>query len=747
VRSRYLIRCAISLALLLLFTAFLSGYLPFRLLDQLENYAYDARVRLSMPGTLDPRIVIVDVDDRSLQQEGQWPWPRDVLANMVNRLFDRYHVRLVAFDMTFPEADRSSDQLLLQRLQSGALKSDVALQKQLRALEPGLEHDRIFADSLRHRPVVLGYMFAQKSNFGEPRSEGRLPAPAAANIANQYPTLAFPKAATYIGNLPLLSQASAEQGFFSNPFVDQDGVFRRIGLLQEYHGDLYVSLDVAVLQLLQGNATVHFLFDTQQQSEYDNAHLDRIGIGKYRIPVDHNMAALVPYRGYVRSFPYISALDVIDGTVPPAVLQNAIVYVGTSAAGEGDLRSTPVGAVFPGVEVHANFLSGVLDQRIMSAQPQYARGAEWLLLVIIAVILTWVCSTRSILWSSGIALALLIAVIVGNLLLWQYGQFVFPLAASVLFLIVLFMLHTLYGFFIESRGKRHLSRMFSQYIPPELVAEMDARPQGYSMESDSRELTVLFSDVRGFTRISETLNPRDLSRLMNDFLTPMTRAIHAHRGTIDKYMGDCIMAFWGAPLADAEHAQHGLQAAFEMLAALKQMNPEFQRRGWPELSIGIGLNTGVMRVGDMGSEFRRAYTVMGDAVNLAERLQGLCRQYGAEIVCGEAVRAATGKFIFLELDRLRVRGRAQPVTIYEPLGLEDSMDARFKTWLARHQQALASYRAGDWDQAEAAFFTLSQSQPDRLLYRLYLDRVAYFRGHPPAAGWNGVSGSVTSTKD
>jgi adenylate cyclase len=299
-------------------------------------------------------------------------------------------------------------------------------------------------------------------------------------------------------------------------------------------------------------------------------------------------------------------------------------------------------------------------------------------------------------------------------------------------------LQTLYGFFIESRGRRQLSRLFSQYVPPELVAEMDARPQRYSMESDSRELTVLFSDVRGFTRISETLPPRDLSRLMNDFLTPMTRVIHAHRGTIDKYMGDAIMAFWGAPVPDPEHARHALDAALEMQATLKQLNPEFRRRAWPELQIGIGLNTGPMRVGDMGSEFRRAYTVMGDAVNLGERFQRLTRVYAVDIVCGEALRAAVPEFIFLELDRVRVRGKDRAVAIYQPLGVRDVLAPGLNSLLARHQQALGAYRAADWDRAEAAFFALSQSRPDWFLYRLYLDRVTYFRKHPPQQGWDGV---------
>lgn len=737
VKIRHLVRVAVSLVLFLVFTAYVGGALPLRLLDQLEHYAYDARLRLTMPQTVDPRIVIVDVDDKSMRQEGQWPWPRDTLAQLTNNLFQQYHVKLVAFDIMFSEADRSLDLALLNRLENGALKNDAVFENVAQKLRPDLERDQIFAASLMHHPALLGYTFSQSSNFGDTRSSGQLPPPAIGNAQTQFPHLEFPRASAYVSNLSVLAQA-ASQGYYSNPYVDEDGVFRRVGLLQEYQGGVYLSLDMAVLQVLSDNAPLDFVFDTNNPADYNNAHLDALRIGKFTIPVDRNMAALVPYRGYVRSFPYVSAADVIAGRASRAVLQNAIVYVGTSAPGLLDLRSTPVGAVYPGVEVHANLLSGVLDGRVKEAQPQYARGAQVLLLLILAAIVTWITMTRSILVSSGVTLVLIILIVAGNLLVWQYGNFVFPLATPLLYLVILFVLQSLYGFFIESRGKRHLSRMFSQYIPPELVEEMDERQEGLSMASENRELTVLFSDVRGFTGISESLNPRDLSELMNDFLTPMTRVIHHHRGTIDKYMGDAIMAFWGAPLRDPEHARHALEAALDMQRTLGELNADFAKRGWPELHMGVGLNTGGMNVGDMGSEFRRAYTVLGDAVNLGSRLEGLTKQYGVAVICSETTRAAVPDFAFLELDRVRVKGKEQPVAIYEPLGERTSLGRETIALLARHKQALIYFRARDWDRAEAEFFALQQAAPQHALYRLYLDRIAHFRTQPPEAAWDGV---------
>ncbi|HET7396030.1 MAG TPA: adenylate/guanylate cyclase domain-containing protein [Gammaproteobacteria bacterium] len=733
---RHLVRIAISLVLFLAFVAYINGMLPVRLVDQLEYYAYDARVRLTMPDTVDPRIVIVDIDDQTYREKG-WPLSHDLYALLINQLFNKYHVKLVAFDVMFADPDRGQDLALLDQLQKGPLKNDTNFSMIAQKLRPGLERDQQFADSMTHRPVVLGYVFSGASNFKEQASLGQLPAPIVPDVAGRYPHLEFPKAVSYTSNYALFAQAAADQGFFSNP-NDEDGSFRRVWLVRQYGGNLYASLDLAVLQILENQAPLKFVFDTTDPGKYDAAHLDAVSVGDAVIPVNRSMTTLVPYRGPVRSFPYVSAGAVMDGNADAKTLANAIVYVGTSAAGLLDLRTTPVGSLYPGVEVHANLLSGILDHRIKSAQPQYGKGALVLLLLIVAVVVTWFSMRASILINSLVALGLFVAIVGSNLLVWIYGNFVFPLAASLLFLVTLFVLHALYGFFVESRGKRHLSRMFSQYIPPELVEEMDQQQEAYSMDSDSRELTVMFSDVRGFTSISEGLNPKDLSQLMNEFLTPMTRIIHTHRGTIDKYMGDAIMAFWGAPLQDAQHARHTLDAALAMNDALAGLNKEFTARGWPALRIGIGINTGNMNVGDMGSEFRRAYTVMGDAVNLGSRLEGLTKQYAVTIICSDTTRAAVPEFSYLELDQVRVKGKEQPVGIYEPLGLKDSVDKTVRSLLTRHKQALTYYRKQDWDGAEREFFTLQQAMPERVLFKLYLDRIAYFRAHPPGENWDGV---------
>jgi adenylate cyclase len=299
-----------------------------------------------------------------------------------------------------------------------------------------------------------------------------------------------------------------------------------------------------------------------------------------------------------------------------------------------------------------------------------------------------------------------------------------------------------YGFFIESRNKRHLSRIFGQYIPPSLVQEMDASGQDASLEGESRTMSVLFSDVRGFTTLSEKLDARELTQLMNEFLTPMTAVIHEHRGTIDKYMGDCVMAFWGAPLADEQHARHAVLAGMGMISAVRNLKDEFARKGWPPISVGVGISSGIMNVGNMGSQFRIAYTVMGDTVNLGSRLEGLTKQYGVDIIVSEMTAKLLPEFAFRELDLVRVKGKKEPVAIFEPLGPMQELADEDRNRASRFAAAIAAFRNQNWDAAEIELNNLKE-RTDGLLYNVYLDRIERFRREPPPADWDGVFEHLT----
>jgi adenylate cyclase len=508
-------------------------------------------------------------------------------------------------------------------------------------------------------------------------------------------------------------------------------------LIQTYENFLFSSLALATTRAFLSQPRVELIVEsegTRNGKEY--YALEAIKLGDYRIPVDNNGAAYVPYRGLEGSFPYLSAHRVLTRDIDPALLKDKIVLVGTSAPGLLDLRSTPVQNVYPGVEVHANIISGILDQRV-NHRPAWTIGYEFVMLILVAVSMALLLPMLPPLFAAAGTVGIGLLVIAGTMVAW-HNHLILPLASPLLLIGLIFMLHMTYGFFIESRGKRQLAHLFGQYIPPELVDEMSDSPSEFTLDGENREMTVLFSDVRGFTTISEGMDPKQLTQLMNALLTPMTRVIHKNRGTIDKYMGDAIMSFWGAPLSDSEHARHALYAALEMIEELKIMQEEFRLRGWPEVNMGIGLNTGAMNVGNMGSEFRMAYTVLGDAVNIGSRLEGLTKNYGVNIIVSESTKANIPEFTFRELDLVIVKGKNEPVAIFEPVGHKNDLEKSVRSELTRYKQALTGFRSQNWDKAEIDFFNLNRSDPDRRLYQVYLDRIVHYRDEPPGSDWDGA---------
>lgn len=724
--KRRAVPIGLGLLLLLIFLLHVGHAINLRLIEQLEAISYDARVRLFMPGGVDKRVVVVDIDEKSLAEEGRWPWGRDRLAVLIDKLVDRHHVAVVGFDVVFAERDESSGIKVLERLGQNELKGIPQYLNALDQLRPQLDHDRQFAEKLRNRPVVLGYYFTSNDD----RISGVLPAPTLpAGVLSHLQTA--PMGATgYGANLPDFQAAARGAGHF-NPLPDNDGVTRRVPMLMAYQGAYYESLTLAMVRTLFGNSPLKAAVERDGSDT-----VEWLTVASLAIPVDKNLAAYVPYRGRQGSFRYLSASDILRDRIPPTALEGAIVLVGTTAPGLMDLRSTPVGPVYPGVEVHANLLAGMLDQSLLQ-KPSYMLGAEMVILFLIGVFLAVRLPLLSPIKGALVALAASLGIIALNLTIWSMHM-VLPIAATLLMIVSLFVLDMSYGFFVEARAKRQITGLFGQYVPPALVDEMSQNPGNFTMEGQNREMTVLFSDVRGFTSISEGLSPKELSRLMNDYMTPMTRVIHKHRGTIDKYIGDAIMAFWGAPLQDPDHGRNAVLAAIEMQEVLAVLRPQFIARGWPEVRIGVGVNTGMMSVGNMGSEFRMAYTVMGDSVNLASRLEGITKQYGVGIIVGQTTAEKLPDMLFRELDRVRVQGKDEPVAIYEPLGIKEQVPAATKQELALFENALNFYRTQDWDKAEVQLRNLQNAAPDCKLYALYLERIAHFRVEPPEASWDGV---------
>ena len=740
-------RIGLGLAIVILFASQASGWLPLPLLEQLDGIIYDARLRLTAPGGVDPRVVIVDIDEKSLREreaggEGRWPWPRDRLALLVNRLNDDYNVSLTGFDVIFSERDESSGIRTIDKLANTELRTDANFQSQYARIKPLLDLDNQFANSFKDRLVILGFSFL---NPGDQQKKGVLPPEVFTTAQIPLTTVDPMKRKGYTGNLAQL-QLNAADGGHINPIVDADGIIRRIPMLVEYNGNYYESLGLASARALLGSLPLKALdADGNELTSPPNyfGAVEALDVGGAALPVDTQLSSYIPYRGPYKSFEYISASDVLNKVIAKDKLEGKIVLIGTTAPGLLDLRATPVGNAYPGVEIHANMITGILDGTIKQT-PLWSHAANLALIVALGLLLALVLPFMSPLLGTIISIAVIGAVLGLNFFSYQKG-IVLPLASLLSSLLGIYLLNIAYGYFIESKNKRLITGLFGQYVPPELVDEMAQNPANFSMEGESRELTILFSDVRGFTTISESLDAKTLSEFINAFLTPFTKVIYKNRGTIDKYMGDCIMAFWGAPISDEEHARQGVISAFEMLTAMELLNQEFIKKGWPPIKVGIGLNSGRVSVGNMGSEIRLAYTVMGDAVNLASRLEGITKEYGVAIIIGEETRKHLPDLIARELDKVKVKGKDIAVTIYEPLGFEGEVDETTITALKLFELALHSYRIQDWDSAQSQFEFLLANHRDtgEVLYGLYVERIALLRDNPPGDNWDG---SFTFTK-
>jgi len=736
------LRVLLLIAAVLAALAHASGRWPLRLVTTLDLAIGDARLRALMPRTIDSRIAIVDIDEKSLTEIGHWPWGRDHLARLAEELFDRQHAAVVGFDVVFAEPDSSSGLASLETLATRV----PALAAQVEALRPELDFDARFALALAGRNVVLGYYL---TNFRDAGRAGRLPQPVFEVAALKGRSIAFMRWDGYGSNIEPLARAAPIAGYFNN-VADPDGLVRSVPLISEFEGRHYEPLSLAMFRVYTGSPAVVPGLPTEawlpgSYSGLQNVLL-RQGKDEIAIPVDALVQVRVPYRGaggpHGGSFEYVSASDLLHGRVAPDHLKGKLVLVGSSAPGNYDQRATPVAEVYPGVEVHANLLSGLLDGRV-PVQPDWASAFEMLQLLIVAGALIALLPRLKALRAAQFAL--LVGVLLGGINVWAFRAhgLLLPLASSMLLAAAIYFGTTIWGYIVEGRSRRSLARLFGTYVPPELVEEMARDPARYDMRAENRELTVMFCDMRNFTRVSELLSPQELRALINGFFSSMTTAIRDQRGTLDKYIGDAIMAFWGAPIDDNLHAAHAVQAALAMTQRLQLLNAGLRGRKLPEIGIGIGLNTGVVCVGDMGSSMRRSYTAMGDAVNLSSRIEGLTRHYGLDVLVGEATRhsAGEGDWRWVEVDRVRVKGKQQAVTLFTPLvGVAPDL-RRFEEEMRLWQLALTSYRLQHWEIAQTTLHGLLSAfgdSPLAGLYRQLLDRTTDYSRAPPAPDWDGA---------
>lgn len=745
----------IGAALLVSYTHMGEGFI-----HQLIQMNFDHYMR-SNPRTMAPDqpVTIIDIDDKSLAAIGQWPWGRQILARLVDKLTE-YGVKSITFDIVFSEPDRLSPAAYRHNLPK---VDDPALQAQAEQILGALpDTDQIFQQSIaKSGRVVLGYpLVPQHSPMPAVGIRSQIQVRAAGKGHDFDPGVQKYIVLFHGAVTPLKAYLEAAAGAAHFTQLGIDGLVRQVPLAAAFYG---TDQKQAVLPALPLEAIrVAFapkgrIYANWQDNPQDPPGLKSIQIQRMEpFPINSNGGFRLHLAGHEQfKARYVSVIDVLDGTVDPARLKDKIVLVGTSAPGLLDLRSTPLDSFIPGVELHAEAIEQILSRKFVTAG-NAERGKE--LLVILILVLLSVLGQQLMRPSF---LAVLVFGLAGGWYFYSLHMYktqltlldpVLPLViGSIAYGTALIL-----GFVRAEREKAKLRGAFSLYLSPKLVDELASDPEKLQLGGEMREMTVLFSDIRGFTTISEQYDPQSLTKLINAFLTPMSAAVLDNRGTIDKYMGDALMAFWNAPLDDEHHARHACLAALKMLASLGPLNQrlreESEKTGinFRPLIAGIGLHTGVCCVGNMGSEQRFAYSVLGDTVNLASRLESQTKYYGVGVIGGDACRDATPELAWLELDRLQVKGKTKPVTIWGLLGdAQLAKDDNFMRLKTQHDDFVRAYRARSWDAAQAAleatlplwlYFRaqLVESYVPETFLTLFTKRIKHFRTHMPAEDWQGV---------
>ena len=704
-------------------------------LQYLRNLTFDTYQRLK-PRTYDPSVpvVIAAIDEKSLDKFGQWPWSRGTLAKITDRLTELGAVA-IAYDVIFAEPDRTSPTLI-----AAGLPPDPQYETVRAQLATLPDPDAEFAAALERTRSVLAFAYSDDEQLKD--REGidynysiAIIGPPDADQA----VLAQVRGGRYAAlPLPRLMRAAHGLGEIQAGEPDVDGVVRRIPMVIRIGERLFNTFAGDALRVGVGGQTT-------QVKVTANGFIDRMRIGDVILPVNE-LGELRLYDTGLQPQRRVSLADIFDGNFDANRIGGKLVLIGATAVGFQDIRTTPITSYMPGVEVHAQTLEQILGGQFLTRSYD-ADVIEQLYLGGFGLVLLFFLYRRSAI-AGAVVLVGAIAVTIG-VSWWQFAEkgYLLDPIYSALAATVMFGSGTLINYLRVEKEKRNVRIAMARYLSPVLADQVSQHPEQLKLGGELRELTLMFTDIRGFTHISESLDPQALTQLMNSFLTPMTRVIQDHEGFIDKYIGDCIMAFWNAPIDVPSHAQKAILAAFDMRAELKRINAmlketaEKEDRAEVELRVGIGLNSGICCVGNMGSEQRLEYSVLGDTVNIASRLESLSPAYGVDLVIGEETASGAAEFALLELDRVRVKGKVLPIRIYTGLGDRTvAATPEFQQLHDAQSRLLASYRAKDWDQAEAALAECRTLAPALLhgLYDLYEKRIAHYRIDPPPANWDGV---------
>jgi adenylate cyclase len=706
---------------------------------RLRSLVFDAYQRVS-PRVFDPNLPvrIIDIDEESLKKVGQWPWPRTILADLVGKLADD-GAAAIGFDMVFPEPDRMSPANALHFWpQSDALAS---LREEVEKLP---SNDQVFAEAIGKAPVVLGFIASPqatsipetKAGFSFGGDDPKLFAPF------------YPGAAASLKEL----QDQAKGAGSLNWIPEHDQIIRRMPMVVRIGDKLYPSLAADLLRLAQG-ASSYFVKSSGASGEKafgEKTGIVGVKLGDFEVPTEANGQMWIRFTPQAKGR-YLPAYKVLNGEIGKDQLEGRILLIGTSAAGLLDLRATPLEASVPGVELHAQAMEQILQGAFLQ-RPDFATPAELIYILVLGTLIAFLIYRLGAAGSAvlgGIAIAAVIGIS------WYafdaLGWLVDPIYPAIA-LTAIYLAGTLFVFLRTERERNRVRHAFSHYMAPALVERLADDPSRLKLGGETRDMTLLFSDVRGFTTISEGLDAEELTRFLNGLFTPLSNIILEEQGTIDKFMGDAVMAFWNAPLDDSAHPSNACRAALRMMREMDGLNErwrlEAEAKGKPfrPVKLGIGLNTGICCVGNLGSETRFDYSVIGDNVNVASRLEGQSKTYDVGTVVGETTTARAPDFAFLELDLLKVKGKTEATRAFALLGdnaLKQSKE--FIDLAARHGEFLARYRAKDWDAAEALSReceVLNSSHLDQL-YALYRERIAYFRMNPPPPHWDGTAEALS----
>lgn len=727
--SPFKIGCLVVVAALCLF--YLFGSRKPQFLISFDNRLTDIMFTIRGKAPISDSVVIVDIDDASLARIGQWPWPRNTVAELVSQIHQA-DARVIGFDIVFAELDRTSPKNHLDGI-IDLLTTPVADEERnaLRS-NPSLDHDLILGDTLASLPSVLGYIFLTAPQDG---LDANVPFPSCTihldPPSTALPSINFIRASNTIVNIGDVSQGESE-GFF-NVFPDPAGTIRKVPLFMALNGVPYPSLALETMRIGLGEqeVTIHI----SRQVETAQKGILGVTVGGKFIPTDDQGQITVNYRGPVKTFVYVPAADILAGQHLD-MLKDKYVLIGTSAAGLLDLRATPFANIFPGVEIQATVIDNLLTGDPLTYDLYTEIGMTYALVAGSGVLLSALLAYANPLAGALGGLLCLLATAGGSYFFFLSNKIIgitYPLLTiSTVFLVV-----TLSNYFFAGREKRFLRDAFGHYVSPDVVSEIIKNPANLSLSGQVRNLTVFFSDIRDFTTISEKMSPTQLGRFMNRYLTAMSAVLLEHGGTVDKYIGDAIMAIWGAPLADNDHAARAVRASLASIRQLEELQEELQKEQIGKIAIGIGLNTGEMNVGNFGSTQRFDYTVIGDNVNLASRLEDLTKVYGCRILISESTRDAAGPGFFCRfIDRVRVKGKKLPVNIFEPL-CEGEPDADLRREVTSFQAAITAYQQQDFTAARQIIRSLYEKN-NLKLYRLYLERIEVFLSDPPLRDWDGV---------